>query len=65
MAVASANDALKRRILGTLASVRCNGVATFSLASCVYNGTFCSDNGNCTNGICACDPGFAVRPLIY
>jgi hypothetical protein len=61
MAVASANDAVKRRILNTLASVRCNGVATFSLAGCVFNGTFCSNRGACVNGACTCDSGFDVR----
>lgn len=63
MAVASANEAVKRRILNTLASVRCDGVATFSLAGCVFNGTFCSDRGTCTNGVCVCQSGFDVRAL--
>jgi hypothetical protein len=36
-------------------------VATFSLAGCVFNGTFCSNRGACVNGACTCDSGFDVR----
>lgn len=61
VAPAVVNPVLERRILNALASVKCNGQAAFYLAGCVYNGTMCSNRGNCSSGVCICNAGFKVR----
>lgn len=52
---------IKRKILTALANTTCDGQPAFSLYSCVYNGTLCSDAGLCSGGTCACFSGYSVR----
>lgn len=46
------------QVLNALAALTCNGVQTFSLAGCTYQGTLCSNAGTCSsNGVCSCNSG--------
>jgi hypothetical protein len=49
------SEETRRRILTTLVGVKANGVYVNSLRGCVKDGYICSNQGNCSAGVCACE----------
>ena len=49
------SEETRRRILTTLVGVKANGVYVNSLRGCVKDGYICSNQGNCSAGVCTCE----------
>jgi ABC-type phosphate transport system substrate-binding protein len=45
---------MRSLLLNYVADITCDGEPVSALSNCIYNGTLCSDMGNCLEGSCYC-----------
>ena len=55
-AVASPNAGVLTKVTDAIVSVTCKGAHVSSLYNCVKDGVICSNQGNCSDGECRCNP---------
>ncbi|SPN79556.1 Serine/Threonine-protein kinase [Brazilian cedratvirus IHUMI] len=51
------NPLLRAHMLNSLKNFTFQGVQVSAIAPCVYDGTLCSEQGTCQQGVCVCNPG--------
>jgi hypothetical protein len=55
-AVARPNAGVRTKVTDAIVSVTCKGAHVSSLYNCVKDGVICSNQGNCSDGECRCNP---------
>lgn len=55
-AVARPNAGVRTKVTDAIVSVTCKGAHVSSLYNCVKDGVICSNEGNCSDGECRCNP---------